>query len=627
MTKKPQLIIRIFVSTFLLLTYCNVVSAQDSSYVRQHYTKYEYQIPVRDGVKLFTVVYVPKDKSKNYPFLIKRTPYSVRPYGLDNYVKIPEKQRLRYFQEGYIMVYQDVRGRYMSEGEFVNIRPYIKNKKSNKDIDETTDTYDTVDWLVKNIPNNNGRVGVSGISYPGFFSSMAAIDAHPAIKAVSPQAPVSKWMAGDDFFHNGAFLISHAFDFYSAFGQPRPKLKTEPDKRFDHCTEDGYKFFLELGPVRNADKKYLKGKVAFWKELVKHGKWDDFWAERNILTNLRNIKPAMLIVGGWYDTENLYGALHTYAAIEKNNPKAINHFVMGPWYHGQWSHESGKVLGDIDFGTKTAEYYREYIELPFFNYYLKDQGNQNFTEAYVFDTGAKKWIFLDQWPPANMTQLNLHFGDNEVLSFQTPKQSNQDFDEYISDPNNPVPYTNEITNWYDPSFMLADQRFADRRPDVLVYQTGKLEENITVAGPISVNLFVSTSGTDSDWIVKLIDVFPDTLPNSTPNPKNVQLGGYEMMVRGDVLRGKFRYSLAKPEPFESNKVTKVQFELQDVLHTFKVGHRIMVQIQSSWFPMIDRNPQKFVNIYEAKETDFQKATQRVYHSTKYDSHITVKIMQ
>lgn len=611
----------------LLLPATSQIVAQDSNYIREHYTKYEYRIEMRDGVKLFTSVYVPKDKSKSYPIILKRTPYSVRPYGLDNYLDHPDNQRKRYFQEGYILAYQDVRGRYMSEGTYVNVRPYLPRKQNQRQIDETTDTYDTVDWLVKHIPGNNGRVGISGISYPGFYSSMGAIDAHPAVKAVSPQAPVSKWMAGDDFYHNGAFLLPHAFDFYMAFGQPRPTPKSTPDRRFDHGTPDGYRFFLEMGPVANANTKYMKDKVAFWRELTGHGQWSDFWADRNVLPHLRNIKPAMLVVGGWFDTENLFGALHTYAAIEKNNPGATNMLVMGPWSHGEWARKDGQFLGDIDFGTKTSDFYTEHIEVPFFNYYLKGEGKLKLSEACVYETGANRWQFLDSWPPQDTRTRTLYLHDGDRLSFGPPKQSEGEYDEYASDPAKPVPYTSEITQWYNPSFMLQDQRFADRRPDVMVYQTGILDESYTIAGPFVATLYVSTSGTDSDWIVKLIDVFPDDTPNPDPNPNRAELRGYEMLVRGDVLRGKFRNDLAQPEPFVPNEVTKIEFELQDVFHAFQKGHRIMVQIQSSWFPMVDINPQKFENIFQAKTGDFQKATQRIYHTPQFQSHLTVHTMR
>jgi hypothetical protein len=576
---------------------------------------------MRDGVKLFTAVYVPKDESHNYPIILMRTPYSVSPYGPDDYIVLPGKQRTRYFHEGYIVAYQDVRGRYMSEGEFVNVRPYIPDKKGNRDIDETTDTYDTVDWLVKNVPQNNGRVGISGISYPGFYTSMGIIDAHPAVKAASPQAPVSKWMGGDDFFHNGAFLLSHAFDFFSGFGWPRPVPKKEPDPRFDHKTPDGYKFFLEMGPLPNADAKYLKNGVAFWNEIMQHGAWDAFWEARNILPHLKNIRPAVMVVGGWFDTENLFGALHTYEAIKEQNPGAPDTLVMGPWSHGEWSRSDGQVLGDIDFGSKTADYYTDQVEAPFFNYYLKDQGTLNLPGAFVFETGGNQWHSLDSWPPKNLEARDMYLQVNGSLSWEPPTGSASGYREYVSDPSKPVPYTSEITNWYNSSFMLEDQRFAATRPDVLVYQTDPLKSSVTVAGPIAASAFVSTSGTDSDWVVKVIDVFPDNTPDPTPNPRNVRLGGYEMLVRGDVLRGKFRNSLSAPQPFVPNRPTKIEFVLQDVFHTFKEGHRIMIQVQSTWFPMIDLNPQKFVDIYHAQASDFQKATERIYSSPQYPSHI------
>lgn len=605
----------------IFLTSTVLVRAGEPQYIREHYTKHEYQVAMRDGVKLFTAVYVPKDESHNYPIILMRTPYSVSPYGPDDYIVLPGKQRTRYFHEGYIVAYQDVRGRYMSEGEFVNVRPYIPDKKGNRDIDETTDTYDTVDWLVKNVPQNNGRVGISGISYPGFYTSMGIIDAHPAVKAASPQAPVSKWMGGDDFFHNGAFLLSHAFDFFSGFGWPRPVPKKEPDPRFDHKTPDGYKFFLEMGPLPNADAKYLKNGVAFWNEIMQHGAWDAFWEARNILPHLKNIRPAVMVVGGWFDTENLFGALHTYEAIKEQNPGAPDTLVMGPWSHGEWSRSDGQVLGDIDFGSKTADYYTDQVEVPFFNYYLKDQGTLNLPGAFVFETGGNQWHSLDSWPPKNLEARDMYLQVNGSLSWEPPTGSASGYREYVSDPSKPVPYTSEITNWYNSSFMLEDQRFAATRPDVLVYQTDPLKSSVTVAGPIAASAFVSTSGTDSDWVVKVIDVFPDNTPDPTPNPRNVRLGGYEMLVRGDVLRGKFRNSLSAPQPFVPNQPTKIEFVLQDVFHTFKEGHRIMIQVQSTWFPMIDLNPQKFVDIYHAQASDFQKATERIYSTPQYPSHI------
>ena len=600
--------------------------SQDSLFVRENYTKHEYQIPMRDGVKLFTIAYVPKDMSEPHPILLTRTPYSVGPYGPDNYTRFLSNLSKQYMQRHYIIVSQDVRGRFMSEGEYVNVRPYFPDKKSTKDVDETSDTYDTVDWLVKNIPNNNGRVGVKGISYPGFYASMASIDAHPAVKATSPQAPVSKWMSGDDFFHNGAFLLSHAFDFYVRFGWPRSEPTTSDFHSFDHGTPDGYKFYMNLGPISNANRLYMHDSVAFWNEIMQHGTWDDFWEARDILPHLKNIKPATLVVGGWFDTENLYGALHAYESIEKNNPGEGHMIVMGPWAHGWWAGNNVDSLGSIKFGSNLSEFFSNELEVPFFEHYLRGLGDSNIAEATVFMTGANEWRRYDSWPPKGTKQNTLYLREKGGLSFEKPSMK-EGYDEYVNDPDKPVPYTNEIRHWYNAAFMLEDQRFAARRPDVLVYQTEPLEEQVTIAGPIQVNLFGSTSGTDCDWIVKLIDVFPDDTPNPVPNPTKATFGGYQMLVRGDVLRGKFRNSLARPEPYVPGKVTETFFELQAALHRFKQGHRIMVQIQSTWFPMIDLNPGVFTDIYHASESDFRKTTQRVYRSGKESSHFVIPVLE
>jgi putative CocE/NonD family hydrolase len=527
-------------------------------------------------------------------------------------------------------VCQDVRGRYMSEGDFVNVRPYKPAKRANQDIDETTDTYDTVDWLVDNLEQNNGRVGISGISYPGFFTWMGTIDAHPAVKATSPQAPVSKWMAGDDFFHNGAFLLAHAFNFYSMFGWPRPEPKSEPDAFFDKGIPDEYEFFLEVGPVSNINTRYLQHRVAFWDTITANGRWNDFWAARNTHPHLKDLRPATLVVGGWFDTENLYGALNTYSANEEGSPGAVNLLVMGPWYHAQWNYESGDSLGPIGWGSATARFYTDSIEMPFFDHYLKGNGELNLPEAFVFNTGAKVWHRLDAWPPKNVSETKLYLWANGELGFEPPRAAPGGYDEYIHDPARPVPYTSEITQWYNPAFMLEDQRFAARRPDVLVYESDVLDEDVTIAGPIDVHFVVSTSGTDADWVVKLIDVLPDTLGYQVRTEwfqlgGGVKLGGYQMLVRGDVLRGKFRDSLADPRPFEPNTPTPIHFTLQDAFHTFKKGHRIMVQVQSSWFPMVDRNPGVFTDIFQAKAADFRSTLQRVYHSRERPSYVTVRV--
>ena len=599
----------------------------DSVFIQEQYTKHEYRIPMRDGVKLFTRVFIPKDTSELHPILLTRTPYSVAPYGEENYPKFLLNLTKQYLRRNYILVAQDVRGRFMSEGIFVNVRPYIPKKKTNSDIDESSDAYDTIDWLIQKIPHNNGKVGVKGISYPGFYSTMASIDAHPAVKATSPQAPVAQWMGGDDWFHNGAFLLSHAFNFYVGLGWPRPQPTTNDSRPFNHGTPDGYTFFLELGALPNANKKYMHDSVAFWNDITLHGTWDDFWAERSVLPHLDNIKPATMVVGGWFDTENLYGALHTYAEIEKRNTDNNNVLVMGPWAHSTWPVNNLDSLGPIQFKSNLSEYFAEQLEVPFFEYYLRGKGKQNLPEASVFLTGANEWKMLDSWPPKNIEPQKLYFHASGKLSLVPPSSSEANaYDEYVSDPSKPVPYTSEITHWYNGAFMAEDQRFASRRTDVLCYKTELLTEGITVAGPIRVHLIGSTSGTDCDWIVKVIDVFPDTLGSNDPDPRRRKLGGYQMLVRGDVLRGKFRNNVGKPEPLSPNEPTSFEFILEDIFHQFTRGHRIMVQVQSTWFPMIDRNPGKFLDIYHAKDVDYQKMTQRVYHTRDRASYVTLNIV-
>jgi len=599
----------------------------DSLYIAQHYAKHEYMIPMRDGVKLFTVVYSPRDTSINYPILLNRTPYSVAPYGKNKYISELGPSTL-FKEEGYIFVNQDVRGMFMSEGTFIEMRPYIPDKKSNKDIDESTDTYDTIDWLIKNVAHNNGKAGIYGISYPGFYAAMGVIDAHPALKAASPQAPIADWFIDDDFHRNGAFWLPHAFWFYNGFGVPRlERIDHWPESVFKTDNPDGYDFFLKMGSFRNTTEKFFQHKIPFWDTIMAHPDYDSFWQARNSLPHFNNIKPAVMVVGGWFDAEDLYGALNTYKSIENKNKDNHNTLVMGPWFHGGWERSNGDSLGNIYFGSKTSTYYQENIELPFFNYYLKGKGSFNQPEAYVFETGSNEWKQFSQWPPDNVHQENLYFHIGKSLSFNKPKESKKLFDEYISDPAHPVPYTQQITQHMLKEYMDEDQRFAVKRNDVLVYETDPLNKDITLAGPIEANLYVSTSGTDADWVVKLIDVFPDSAIGVPSNQDNGKMGGYQMMVRGDIMRGKYRNSFSKPEPFIPNKITKISFQLQDVLHTFKKGHRIMAQIQSSWFPLADRNPQKFENIYFANDSDFQKTTQKVYFSKEFPSNIKVLILQ
>ncbi|MGI8995189.1 MAG: CocE/NonD family hydrolase [Pyrinomonadaceae bacterium] len=606
---------------FLLLVPAAWLRAQEVFDVKAHYTKREVSIPMRDGVKLFTSIYVPKDAAQKYPIMLNRTPYSVAPYGADVY-----KESIGpwpgFMREGYIFVYQDVRGRWMSEGEYVNVRPHKATKKP-KEIDESTDTYDTIEWLLKNVPNHNERVGMWGISYPGFYVSAGIIDSHPAIRAASPQAPIADWFIGDDFHHNGALFLPHAFNFLASFGRARPQPTTQGPPRFRHGTPDGYKFFLEMGPLKNANEKYFKNEIAFWNEMMEHPNYDEFWQARNLLPHLKNIKTPVMTVGGWFDAEDLYGALKTYESIEQKNPGIYNILVMGPWFHGGWARGDGAGLGDIRFGAKTSAFYREQIELPFFNFHLKDKGELKLPEAYVFRTGANVWESRADWPPKNAATQSLYFHANGKLSFSPQTESAQAFDEYISDPDNPVPFTSEIAIGMTREYMVDDQRHAARRPDVLVYQTDVLTEDVTIAGPIVPSLLVSTTGTDSDFVVKLIDVYPDDAPDNEPNPANIRMGGYQMLVRGEPMRARFRNSFSNPEPMRPDEVEKIEFTMPDAFHTFKKGHRIMVQIQSSWFPLVDRNPQKFVNINTASESDFQKATQRLYRSPKFSSQVRV----
>jgi putative CocE/NonD family hydrolase len=616
---------RTILFALLTIVLCSgTAAAQGLEYVKGHYTKHEYRIPMRDGVKLFTAIYAPKDQGQPYPILLLRTPYSVRPYGVDQFKSDLGPSAL-FSKEGFIFVYQDVRGRWMSEGNFVNMRPHVPMKNSPKDIDESSDTYDTVDWLVKHVPNNNGRVGQWGISYPGFYAAAGMIDAHPALKAVSPQAPISDWFVGDDFHHNGALFLPHSFNFLASFGRSRPEPTMKSEPRFEHGTADGYQFFLAMGPLTNADAKYFKGDVAFWNEMMRHGTYDDFWKARDLRPHLKNIRPAVLTVGGWFDAEDLFGALQTHSNVEDHRPPATNILVMGPWRHGGWSRSDGDSLGFVHFGTKTAVYFREQIEFPFFEYQLKGNGTFKYPKAWVFETGTNQWRQHDAWPPKDAQPKSLYLHAGGRLAFEPPKSTDAAYEEYTSDPAKPVPYLEKIDIGMAAEYMVADQRFAARRPDVMVYETDALPQDVTIAGPIAAELHVSTSGTDADWIVKLIDVYPNDYPDPNPNPAGIRMSGFQQLVRGEVMRGKFRNSYEKPEPFQAGEPTPVKFVLPDCYHTFRVGHRIMVQIQSSWFPLVDRNPQTFVDIYNAKQADFRKAVQRVYHLPDLPSQLRVLV--
>ncbi|MFH1747631.1 MAG: CocE/NonD family hydrolase [Planctomycetota bacterium] len=593
-------------------------------YFRENYDKHEYRIPMRDGVRLFTTVYSPKDTRQSYPLLMRRTPYSVSPYGADEYPEYPWYlgPDRKFAAEGFIFVYQDVRGCFMSEGKFVNMRPHQDEKSAPTDIDESTDTYDTIEWLLRNVPNHNGRVGMWGISYPGFYAAAGMIDAHPALVAVSPQAPIADWYF-DDFHHHGAFFLSAAFNFFVVF-EHDDELTTTWGEPFYHPTPDGYQFFLDLGPLSNVNERYFHREKSFWNELVAHPDYDEFWQSRNILPHLRNVTPAVMTVGGWFDAEDLYGPLKIYQTIEQRNPDVFNVLVMGPWYHGGWDRCRGDAVGNVHFGTDTSVFYRDQMELPFFCHYLKDQGELALPEAYMFDTGANRWRKFAHWPPRKLQKAKLFLRHGGELGFEPPDAREMAYDEYLSDPARPVPVTLDITTEIPKAYMTDDQRFAARRPDVLVYQSAVLRDDVTLAGPLNADLWVSTSGTDADWVIKLIDVYPDDAPDHANIPTGLHMGGYQMLVRGQVLRGRYRNSYTRPEPFVAGQPTRIELELLDVLHTFRAGHRIMIQIQSSWFPLVDRNPQTYVdNIFHARPEDFIKATHRVYRCAEYPSHLRV----
>ena len=625
----------LFFTLFISFFFTSVAQTDpiDSVWMREHYYKVERTIPMRDGVKLFTSVYIPKDSSEAHPILMTRTPYSCAPYGQDDFRKYWNSYQKAYLQEGYIMVTQDVRGRWMSEGEFVNVRPYMDNKTGTA-IDEASDTYDAIDWLIKNIPHNNGKVGVFGISYPGFYSTMAAASNHPALVAVSPQAPVTNWFIGDDFHHNGAFFQMDAFAFYSSFGKPRPQPTTVGPTPFDYYTHDNYKFYLETGSLSNLTK-LLGDSIAFWKDLMSHPNYDEWWQARDARRATKNLKPAMLWVGGNFDAEDNWGAWNAYKAAEKNNAgKEFNKIVMGPWYHGQWASKDGTHMGNVRFGSNTSLWYQQNMEIPFFNYYLKGKGDvSQMAEANVFFTGDNQWKKFQQWPPAAAQDQALYLQTGNQLGWNKPVAT-AGFSEYTSDPAKPVPYAADVHFNRTREYMTDDQRFAARRPDVLVFQTDTLTDDVTVAGTVVADLLTSISTTDADFVVKVIDVFPDNLSyndvdiyaESDPT-KAYPMGGYQMLVHGEIFRGRFRNSFEKPQPFTPNKIERVKYNIGDMAHTFKKGHRIMVQIQSTWFPLADRNPQKFVDIYHASDKDFQKAAIRIYHEAAHPSRIVLPILK
>ena len=595
-----------------------------AQFIHEHYTKTEHRVPMRDGVKLFTSVYTPKDPERSYPFMMSRTPYGVAPYGEAYKTRLGPS--MLFAQEGFIFVYQDVRGKYMSEGEFVGVRPHIPEKSSGTQIDESTDTYDTIAWLLENIPNNNGNVGTWGVSAPGFYTTHTTIDAHPALKAASPQAPVTDWFLGDDRHHNGAFMLQASFSFLSSYGASRPQPTSRPPGAFrDYGTPDGYQWYLDLGPLTTINEKYLHHDNELWNAMMEHENYDAWWQARTPLPHLHDIKPAILVVGGFFDAQDLYGPLKTYGAYERQNPDGVNHLIMGPWSHGSWSRGDQDRYQDIVFDQKTGPFYREQIELPFFNYYLKGQGTLDLAEATIFISGSNQWKEFDEWPPAASQPSNLYLHAGGGVSFEAPATGG--YDEYVSDPGKPVPHTPQIVIRRDDRYVIQDQRFVATRPDVLVYESEALQEDVTVAGELFAKLFVTTTGTDADFIVKLIDVYPDTAQYVGPNPQDVQMGGFQLMIRGEVMRAKFRNSFEHPEPMEPGEITEIAFDMQDVGHTFLKGHKIMVHVQSTWFPMLNRNPQQFTDIYHAPADAYQEATHRIYATAEHPSHLQLQILK
>jgi putative CocE/NonD family hydrolase len=610
-----------------------VAKAPAEDYVRAHYTKYEFRIPMRDGKRLFTAVYVPKDAAGGpYPFLMSRTPYSVEPYGEDQYPKTlgPSDE---FEKGGYIFVYQDVRGRWMSEGDFVEMRPHIDEKKSPQDVDDSSDTYDTIEFLLKQVASNNGKVGIWGISYPGFYTSASIIDSHPALAAASPQAPMTDLFLGDDTYHGGAFMLSANFGFYAPFFHPQQNPMTpKPTVEFDFGTSDTYKFYLQAGNVANLDKLYLKGSNWLFNDQYKHDTYDGYWQARDLSRHMKNVHCAVLVVGGWFDAEDLSGPYRTFNAIAKFNPETPTTLVEGPWVHGGWARGDGSHLGDVQFNAKTSEYFRSNIQFPFFEHYLKGKGAAQ-PKAVVFETGTNVWHGYDSWPPKAAIAKTLYFHAGGKLSFDPPTEA-KGVDEYLSDPNHPVPFVGYTTDTVPQRYMVDDQRFASYRPDVLVYQTEPLEEDVTIAGPISPKLKIASSGTDSDFDVKLIDVYPEDYSGDEAGRANKRIldappllmGGYQQLLRGEPFRAKFRNGWEKPEPLTPGKEAEIDFTMPDLFHTFRRGHRIMVQVQSSWFPLTDRNPQAFTDIPNAKPEEFQKATEQIFRQKDAASGVEVLVL-
>jgi uncharacterized protein len=625
------------ISVVLLLALSFGLQAQnkeDSLWVRNNYTKKEVMIPMRDGTKLFTAIYAPKDAGAKHPILLNRTPYSCSPYGVDDFRRFQDGFLMKYLKAGYIMAYQDVRGRYMSEGDFVDIRPFNPNKKGTE-IDEASDTYDAIDWLIKNTESNQ-MVGMFGTSYPGFYSTMGALSNHPALKAVSPQAPVTDWFIGDDFHHNGAFAFMDGFSFYSGFGKPRkaPSVDGNGSNGYRFKTQDNYNFYLKLGAIKNAFKpEFMGDSVQFFKDMYAHPNYDAWWEDRNVRKYMKDIKPAMLTVGGLFDAEDCWGAWNLYKAIEKQNDKTkSNQIVMGPWIHGGWSRTDGSSLGNVKFESNTSKFYQDQIEFPFFQKHVNNTTIPEFNdiaEANIFFTGENKWKQFETWPPANIVETPIYLQANNGLALSKPTTA-KSVTTYTSDPAKPVPYTEDVHLRRTREYMTDDQRFANRRTDVISFEMPIEGKDLTVAGPIIANLMASISTTDADFVVKIIDVFPDEFSYMKDGKKLssvIPMGGYQMLVRGEIFRGRYKTGFDKPSAFVPNKITPVKFELPDIAHTFKVGHKLMVQIQSSWFPLMDRNPQQFVNIYTCGDDAFIKSNISIWHDSKNASSIVLPVLR
>lgn len=595
-----------------------------AAFLREHYEKSEHMVPMRDGVRLYTIVYTPTDASRPYPILLLRTPYSIGPYGPDEY-RNPLGPSREFDEDGYIFAFQDVRGQFRSEGEFEVIKALARERGEPGGVDESTDNYDTIEWLLANVANHNGRVGQWGISYPGWQTVMGMIDAHPALVASSPQASPADMFIGDDWHHNGAFRVMYAFSWLARNARRRDAPTETRGAPFDYGTDWGYDFFMDAGSAANIDALYFQGEVPAWNDFMEHGTYDEYWQRQNALRSLDGILHPVLNVAGWFDTEDFYGPMAIYRTLEERNPDNQSTLVVGPWLHGGWRSMEGDHLGCIEFGTKTSLHFQREIQRPFFRYHLKDEGEWSAPEAVVFETGTNRWRTYDRWPPEGVEPVSLYLREGGRLSFEPPPAGADAADRYVSDPDKPVPFSAEIRTTLGHLWKVEDQRFASTRPDVLVYESDVLTEDVTIAGAIEANLFVSTTGTDSDWVAKLIDVYPGDAPDS--DFCDVPMGGFQMHLAGEIMRGRFRNSFEDPEPMVSGEVTPIRIDLRDRFHTFKAGHRIMVHIQSSWFPAYDRNPQTFVDVYSAQPSDYQPATQSVYRSADHPSHLVLGVLR